>query len=136
MATQEQDLNTGSIEVYHTRQDPRWRLYKDTPETVQHITAGRKMLEGKADMEHHNQVADIRHRNIKNSGSRWETPPKVTENKQVKVLWDFQIQTNKLVLVNQPDMVVDEHQRTAVVVDVEILSDSNIRKNKHETREK
>ena len=50
MAAQEQALNTRSIEVEadHTRQD----------QTVQHITAGCKMLAGKASTERHNQVAE------------------------------------------------------------------------------
>ena len=40
MAAQEQALSTRSIEAgfYHTRQDPRCRLCKDAPETVQHMT--------------------------------------------------------------------------------------------------
>ena len=53
-----------SVEVYHTRQDPRYRLCKDAPETVQHIVAGCKMLAGSAYMERHNQVAGIVYRNI------------------------------------------------------------------------
>lgn len=41
----EQTLNTRANEarIYHTRQDPRCRLCKDAPETVQYITAGCKM---------------------------------------------------------------------------------------------
>ncbi|TWW57282.1 hypothetical protein D4764_07G0000010 [Takifugu flavidus] len=50
-------------------------------------------------------------------------------NKQAKILWDFQIQTDKLVVANQPDIVV-------VVIDVAIPSDSNIRKKEHEKLEK
>ena len=70
-------------------------------------------------------------------GSRWETLPKVIENKCVKILSDFQIQTDKLVMANQPDtVVVDKHQRTAVVVDVAILRDGNIRKKEHEKLKK
>ena len=59
MAAQEQTLNTRSLEanVLSHQTDPRCMLYKEAPETVQHITAGCKMLAGKADMEHHNQVA-------------------------------------------------------------------------------
>ena len=66
MAAQEQALSTRSIEVgiYHTRQDPRCRLCKDAPETVQHIIAGCKMQAGTAYMERHNQVAGIVYRNI------------------------------------------------------------------------
>ncbi|TWW74438.1 hypothetical protein D4764_14G0004410 [Takifugu flavidus] len=63
------------------------------------------------------------------NGSRWETPPKVLENKQAKILWDFQIQTDKIV-------VVDKHRKTVVVIDVAIASDSNIRKKEHEKLEK
>ncbi|TWW66946.1 hypothetical protein D4764_20G0009780 [Takifugu flavidus] len=80
------------------------------------------MLAGKAYMERHNQG---------------ETPPKVLENKQAKILWDFQIQTDKMVVANQPDIVVvDKHQKRVVVIDVAIPSDSNFRKKEHERLEK
>lgn len=41
MAAQEQALSTKSTEtrIYHSRQDPRCRLYKDAPEIVQHTIA-------------------------------------------------------------------------------------------------
>ncbi len=29
----------------------------------------------------------------------WVAPPKVVENDQAKILWDFQIQTDKLVIL-------------------------------------
>ncbi|CAL9694852.1 unnamed protein product [Knipowitschia caucasica] len=165
MAAQEQALSTRAIEaqIYHTRQDPRCRLCKEAPETIQHITAGCKMLAGRAYMERHNQVAGIVYRNIcaeyglETPRSKWETPPKVVENERAKILWDFQIQTDRMVMANQPDIVVvdkgqrtavvvdkgqrtavvvDKGQRTAVVVDVAIPSDGNIRKKEHEKLEK
>ncbi|TWW59398.1 hypothetical protein D4764_06G0009280 [Takifugu flavidus] len=145
MAAQKQALSTRAIEarVYHTRQDPRCGLCGDAPEIVQHITAGCRMLAGKAYMERHNQVAGIVYRNICTEyglevpGSRWETPLKVLENKQAKILWDFQIQTDKMVVANQPDIVVvDKHQKTVVVIDVAIPSDSSIRKKEHKKLEK
>ncbi|TWW69265.1 COP9 signalosome complex subunit 1 [Takifugu flavidus] len=101
------------------------------------------MLAGKAYMERHNQVAGIVYRNICTEyglevpGSRWETPPKVLENEQAKILWDLQIQTEKMVVANQPDIVVvDKHQKTVVVIDVAIPNDSNIRKKEHKKLEK
>ena len=145
MAAQEQALSTRSIEagVYHTRQDPRCRLCKDAPETIQHITAGCKMLAGKAYMERHNQVAGIVYRNIcaeynlEVPRSKWEMPPRVMENDRAKILWDFQIQTDKMVVANQPDIVVvDKQKKTAVVIDVAVPNDSNIRKKEHEKLEK
>ncbi len=54
-----------------------------------------------------------------------------------KILWGFQIQTDKMVIANQPDTVVmDKQQKTAVVIDVAILSDSYIGKQEHEKIEK
>ena len=61
--------------------------------------------------------------------------PKVIENEQVMILWDFKIQIDKLVLANQPDIVVVD-QRTAVVIDVAIPRDGNIRKKEHEKLKK
>ncbi|XP_055368940.1 uncharacterized protein LOC129604854 [Betta splendens] len=145
LAAQEQALSTRAIEaqIYHTRQDPRCRLCKEAPETVQHITAGCKMLAGKAYMERHNQLAGIVYRNIcaeyglETPRSKWETPPKVVDNERAKILWDFQIQTDRMVMANQPDIVVvDKEQSKAVVVDVAIPSNGNIRKKEHEKLEK
>ena len=53
-------------------------------------------------MERYNQVAGIVYRNIcaEVPKSKWETPPKVVENDRAKILWDFQIQTDKQVVAN------------------------------------
>ncbi|XP_024121103.1 uncharacterized protein LOC112142083 [Oryzias melastigma] len=142
LAAQEQTLNTSAIEaqIYHTRQDPRCRLCKE--ETIQHIPAGWKMLAGKANMENHNQVAGIIYRNMYriwtgNPKVKWETPQKVLENERAKILMDFQIQTDRMVMENQPDIVVvDKEQRKAVVVDVAVPSHGNIKKKEHEKLEK
>ena len=57
----------------------------------------------------------------------------IVENDRVKILWDFQIQIDKQVMANQLDiMVADKLQKKAVVVDVAISSDSNIKKKEHE----
>ena len=66
MAAREQVLNTRLIEVgvYHTRHDQRSRLRKGVPQTVQHITAGCKILAGKAYLDCHSQVAGIVYRNF------------------------------------------------------------------------
>jgi len=104
MAAQEQAQSTGAIEVrvYHTRQDPRCRLCIEAYETVQQIVAGCKMRAGTAYMECHNQVVGIVDSNI------WSQSLKVKMGDTSKggggrdrVLLDFQIQTDKQVMVNQ-----------------------------------
>ncbi len=69
--------------------------------------------------------------------SRWKTSPKVVENDRAKILWDFQIQTDKMAIANQPDIVVvDKQRKTAVVIEVAIPSDNNIKKKEHEKLKK
>ena len=69
--------------------------------------------------------------------NRDQTTPKMQAVKRVKIMWNFQIQTKKMVMANQPDIaVVDKHQRTTMVIDVVIPSNSKIRKTEHEKLEK
>jgi len=54
-----------------------------------------------------------------------------------KILWDFQIQTDKQVMANQPDIVVvNKLQKKAVVIDIAIPIDSNINKKENKKLEK
>ncbi|XP_030580764.1 M-phase phosphoprotein 8-like [Archocentrus centrarchus] len=63
------------------------------------------------------------------TGSKWDTPPKVVESDQDKILWDFQMQMDKLVMAKQP--VVKKQRKKAVVINAAIPNNSNIRKKKH-----
>lgn len=60
------------------------------------------------------------------------------ENDRPKILWDFQIQTEKIVVVtNQPDFVViNEQQRTPIVINVAIPNHRKMWKKEHEKFEK
>lgn len=95
-AAQEQALNTRLIEAG----DP----IPDSPETVQHITAGYQLQAGTAYFEYHSCVAGILCRNIYTVyglevlGSQGTKPPKVI--KYDNFLWDFQIQPDKMLMAN------------------------------------
>ena len=93
------------------------------------------MQAGEAYFERHNQGTGTVYRNIGDEyclevpGSKWATLPNVIENDQAKSLWDFQIQTDNMMMANQPDiLVVDKRDKKAGVVDVTIPRDSDIRK--------
>ena len=145
MAAQEQALKTRVTEtrIYHTRQDPKCRLCKQQDETIQHIASGCQQLAGTAYTERHNQVAGIVYRNICTEYNLecpkdwWETPPKVNENDEAKILWDFHIQTDRQVIANQPDIViVDKIKKTASIIDIAVPMDGNIKKKEIEKVEK
>jgi len=67
--------------------------------------------------------------------SKWEIPPIIMWNDKAKILWDFQIQTNKL--ANQQDIeVVDKLHKKGVVIDVSIPNYINIKEKEHEKLKK
>ena len=91
-------------------------------------------------MERHHQVASIVYRNIcakyglEVPGS---APLMGIDKIWAKILWDFQIQTDKMMGANQQDIVmVNKSDLQAVGVDVAIPSDGNIRKKEHKKLEK
>lgn len=63
-------------------------------------------------MLHHNQVVGLVYRNVfvefglETLSSEWDTVPKVLENGPAKILRTFQIQPEKHVSANQPNIVV------------------------------
>lgn len=62
--------------------------------------------------------------------TKWDTPPRVVENDQAKILFDLQSQTDKLTMANQPHIVVENKHKQCVVINVVIL-----RKGTSRTRE-
>ena len=54
------------------------------------------------------------------------------ENNRAKILWDFQIETDKMVVADQSDiMVVDKLHKKEVAVDIAIPRDSSSRKKEY-----
>jgi hypothetical protein len=145
MAAQEQVLPTRQLQthIYHTRNDPRCRLCKESPETVQHIISGCKQLAGTAYMERHNHVAGVVYRGLctryglTQPQHWWEIPSKVNEDNRAKILWEFHVQTDKHILANQPDIiVVDKEENQATIIDIAVPNDYNISSKERDKVEK
>ena len=58
----------------------------------------------------------------------WEhKPPKVIENKNTTILWDFDIHTDNTIQANRPDIVVKNHNdKTCFLIDMSAPSDTNV----------
>jgi hypothetical protein len=145
MAAQEQALNTRAItaKIYHTNQDPRCRMCMTHNETVAHLVSGCSKLAGTAYMERHNNVASIVYRAVCSAYDvetprDWQAlPEKVVQNNRAKVLWDFHIQTDIMVQHNQPDIVlVDKNKKTALIIDIAVPRDENIKEKEQEKIDK
>ena len=86
-------------------------------------------------MRHNNVARYIHHRItsssslLKDSSVAWynHEPLPVIENDVIKVLWDFDIQTDKHVKSSRPDIViVDTKEKSLKLIDVSIPNDMNI----------
>uniref|UniRef100_A0A2D4ERZ3 Uncharacterized protein n=1 Tax=Micrurus corallinus TaxID=54390 RepID=A0A2D4ERZ3_MICCO len=80
----------------------------------------------------HNSVAQMIHwnlcknYNIKTTTYWWEhKPEKVTENQMVKILWDFCIQTDKVLMHNTPDITLVQRNKVTII-DIAIPGDSRV----------
>ena len=63
------------------------------------------------------------------TNDRWyeHQPDPVTEGKDVTVLWDFTIHTDRTIKANRPDIIIKDHkEKTCMLIDMSIPSDANI----------
>ena len=136
LAAQEQALNTNSVKarIYHLQENDKCRLRGDASKNVTHIVSGCKKLAQKEYKRRHDKVAcfihwlsckkyDLEHTN------KWyqHQPAPVVENKRYKLLWDFSIQTDRVIEHRRPDIViVDWEEKECRIIDVDIPADQNI----------
>ena len=92
-------------------------------------------------MEHYDQAAGIEYRNIcieyglQVPKSRWEILPRGVKNERAKILCGFLIQTDKLVMTNQLDIVVaDKFLKKAVVIDIAMPCKKTSRRRKEDKK--
>ena len=75
--------------------------------------------------------------NLEHPDNWWELPEKVVENTSAKILWDFYIQTDKMVQHNRPDIVIiDKIWKTATIIDIAVPRDDNIKDKEQEKIDK
>lgn len=143
-ACQEQSVATKYLQtkIYKTGNDPHCRLCKTESETIHHILSGCPILAKKEYLERHNSAAarihwDIcREYGIKTTEKWFEhKPDPVVESEEITLIWDSQIQTDRFIKANKPDIVVkDKQKQTCLIIDVAVPSDYNITEKEAEKR--
>jgi hypothetical protein len=136
MDTQEQALRTRYIKwaIDKTTDNPKCRWCGEINESVQHLVAGCSILANSEYTERHNQAASIVHwRMCQKYGidvpkkSYRHIPLPVIENEKVKILWDVNIYTDKLIHARRPDIVVvDKSAKKVTLIDMAVPADKNI----------
>ena len=65
--------------------------------------------------------------------SKWYVPEKVEETDHVKILWDFNIQTDHVIEHRRPDVVVfDKHEKMCHLIDIAVPGDSRVEAKENE----
>ena len=69
------------------------------------------------------------HYGIKTSKTPWKHHPQpITKNEEVKVLWDFEILTDKVMTARRPDIiVVDKTKHASTIMDVAASLDRKVK---------
>jgi hypothetical protein len=134
LAAQDQALRTNTIKakIDKTTDDSKCRLCKEKEETVDHLVSACSKIAQTDYKERHNKVASMLHwnlckkYNIPAADKWWEHKvEKVLQQDDVKILWDFKIQTDKHLAHNIPDITVVE-KKQVWLIDVAIPGDSRI----------
>lgn len=146
MAAQEQALRTNKIKVSIDRKkiSPLCRMCNEKDETVDHIVSSCKNLASIEYLNRHNKVAQYLHHHLLkqnnfNVKDKWyeHQPESIVENNTAKILWDFNIYTDKVIRARRPDIVViDKTKNEVKIIDVAIPGDSRIREKETEKLDK
>ena len=135
IAAQDQTLPTRWYQhnIIKAGTDPLCKVCGQYDETIDHILSGCPELAKAEYIYRHNKVAKYIHwkickfYNIETNEKWYEHQPCiVTEGKEVTILWDMPILTDKEIAANRPDIVVkDRKKKQCMLLDVSIPSDRN-----------
>ena len=120
MAAQNSTIRTNHIKarIDKTQQNSKCRLCGDRDETINHIISECSKLAQKEYKIRHDWVGKVIHwemyKKFKfdhvNKGYM-HNPASVLENDTHKLLWDFDIQTDHLILAKRPDLIIINKKR-------------------------
>ena len=137
MAAQDQALRTNYIKwkLDKTAASPLCRLCHSMNETADHILSCCPKLAQSEYKRRHDNVAAAIHwcmcrKYLIQCEDRWyeHRAEKVTENEDVKLLWDFNIQTDHVISARRPDIViVKKKDATATIIDISVPGDTRIK---------
>ena len=136
-AIQEQAITTKYIEknIHKTSNTDTCRLCKIHKETIHHIISGCPTIAPTKYLERHDNVAKYifieaaKQLNLNFNNTNWYNynPPPILENNEMKLLWNYNIQTDHQLRHNKPDIIIyDKVRKSVKIIDIAIPNDANI----------
>ena len=125
-AAQEPAIRTNYMKhpIDQTSEGPLRRLCRKKGESVQRLTSGCENLAQKEYKRRHDNVAkkvhwDICKKNGLEHSEKWyeHAPEGAVENKEIKVLWDINIQCDNLIEAILPDLIdIDKKEQKGIIL--------------------
>ena len=145
-AGQEQALRTNYVK-YHidkTVESPLCRLCGEKGESVNLIVCECKRLSQRKYKQRHDNVAKVFHWKLcekyhLEKKDKWykHVPDSVSENDEVNLLWDVNIQCDHVIEARRPDIVVvNKQERKCTIIDIALPADKRIGEKENEKVEK
>lgn len=137
MAAQDQALPTRNYKVTIMKQvgTKKCRMCGERDETVMHILSECSKLAQTEYKKRHDKVATLIHWELCkkygfNHSKKWydHRAEAVLEHHDIKILWDFNIRTDKVIEARRPDIVVvDKRKNETVIIDVAVPGDFRVK---------
>ena len=142
MAAQDQALRTRYIQnkIDGVNVSPKCRKCNIKDETINHIASECSALAQNQYKKRHDTVAKALHWSMCKkynlpSNNKWyeHLPEKVVENEEAKLLWDYSIQTDRVIQARRPDLtLVDKNKKSVSLIDVSVPWDSRVEEKERE----
>ena len=138
-------INHIKVRIDKTQQNSKCRLCGDRDETINYIISECSKLAQREYKARHDWVGKVTHwkicKNFKfDHTNKWHmhNPAPVQENATHKLLWDFNIQTDHLIAVKRPDLIIinKKKKRTCKIVDFAVPADHRIKLKECEKKDK
>ena len=146
MAAQDQSLPTRNYQTNITKQqtDDMCRLCKSKKETIDHLICGCSSIAATEYLQRHNKIAQYIHWKVCRSvgmttSDMWynHQTEAVMENNNTKVLWDFQVHTDRPIRANRPDIIIkNKKTQCCLLIDVAVPGDANVANKEFEKKYK
>ena len=145
-SAQEQALRTNYIKFHIDKnvESPMCRMRGEKGKSVNHLTSECSKLAQREYKRRHDNVARYVHWQLCGKADfeqtdKWykHTPERVLGNEGFKVLWDFNIQCDRIVETRRPDIVfVNKQAKEVMIIDVAISGDARVKDKELEKIEK
>ena len=146
IAEQDNAIRTNHIKarIDKTQQNSKCRLCNDSDKTINHIISECSKLAQKEYKARHDLVSKVIHREMCKKfkfdyTNKWymHNPASVLENDTHKLLWDFNIQTDHLILARRPDLIIINKKKIICeIVDFAVQADHRINLKECEKKDK